>query len=163
MTNLKLTRVDNRYIHGQVSARLVRQFGISRIVLVSDLHAADPFMSELYQAMAIGFDVDVVSVAEAAQKWADGDYATERAIMLLWGTIADASATYNAGIRYDFLALANIPGEAGKLRVNDSCYINADEAAALRALAAAGVDVYFQALTDLPKTTLDDALRSTGL
>ena len=45
MNNLRITRVDNRYIHGQVSARLVRELNISKIVLISDIYALDPFMT----------------------------------------------------------------------------------------------------------------------
>mgnify|MGYP003331589868 FL=1 len=163
MTNLKLSRVDNRYIHGQVSARLVREFNISKILLISDAYAADPFMSELYKTMAIGFTVEVRSISDAANAWKSGEFKSEPALMLLWGTVSDACASYKAGINYDFISLANIPGDGGRIKVNNSCYINADEAELLKELSSLGVDVYFQAMTDLPKTTLDEALKITGL
>lgn len=163
MSNVKLARVDNRYIHGQVSARLVREFNISKIVLISDAYAEDPFMSELYKTMAIGFTVEVLSVAEASSAWKSGAFESESALMLLWGTVADAIASYKAGITFAFIALANIPGENGRVKVNNSCYINSEEAQSLKELQASGVDVYFQAMTDLPKTSLTEALNLTGL
>lgn len=163
MTNVRLSRVDNRYIHGQVSARLVREFEISKILLISDAYAADPFMSELYKTMAIGFSVDVMGIAEAAKNFNEGKFANEKSLMLLWGTIEDASATFNAGLKFNFISLANIPGENGRVKVNNSCYINQSEAIKLKELAKSGVDVYFQAMTDLPKTSLEEALSVTSL
>lgn len=163
MNNIKLVRVDNRFIHGQVSARLVREFNISKILLINDSLAQDPFMSEVYQTMAIGFTVDVLSIQDAATKWKAGEFSQEPAVMLLWGNINDAAATFEAGLTFNFIALANIPGESGKSAVNNSCYINADESAKLRTLSAEGVDVYFQAMTDMPKTTLEEALKITNL
>ena len=163
MVNLKVSRVDNRYIHGQVSARLVREFNISKILLISDAYAVDPFMSELYKTMAIGFTVEVRSISDAAAAWKSGEFENEPALMLLWGTVADAFASFEAGISFNFISLANIPGDGGRVKVNNSCYINAKEADLLKKLNKSGVDVYFQAMTDLPKTTLDQALKITSL
>lgn len=163
MNNIKLARVDNRYIHGQVSARLVRELGITKILLISDACAADPLMSELYELMAVDFGVDVLSLADAAEKCQAGAYDDEAALLLLWGNIADAVKSYEMGIHYGQLALANIPGNGNNVRVNNSCYINAEEAEQLKNLEKDGVEVYFQATTDIPKVSLADALKITKL
>lgn len=162
MSNIKLARVDNRYIHGQVNARLVREFNISKVLLISDMCAADPFMSQLYKSIAIGYSVDIMGVADAVEAWKSGVYANEK-IMLLWGNIQEAYDTYEAGLVYDFVALANMPGDVGKVQVNGTCYINETEADQLKSLSENGVDVYFQAMPDLPKVTLKEALDITKL
>lgn len=159
MNNLRITRVDNRYIHGQVSARLVRELNISKIVLISDIYALDPFMTELYQTMAIGFTVDVLSISEAIQKQKTGAWDAEPAVMFLFGTVDDANAAFRAGLKFFELMLANIPGGPGRVKINNSCYINAQEAQKLNELAKEGVAIYFQALTDMPKIALNEALK----
>ena len=161
--NIKLARVDNRYIHGQVSARLVRELGITKILLISDACAADPLMSELYKLMAVDFGVDVLSIQDAADKWREGAFNSEPALLLLWGNIGDAVKSYQMGMKYAELALANIPGNGNNIRVNNSCYITGDEAGELKKLSADGVEVYFQATTDIPKVSLDEALKITKL
>lgn len=161
MSNVKLTRVDNRYIHGQVNARLVREFKISRVLLISDTVAKDVFMSQLYKSIAIGYKVDILSVHKAVEAWNSGVYAGEN-IMLLWGNIKDAYDTFEAGLKYEALTLGNIPAAAGKLQVDKTCYIDETEADQLKSLAASGVDVYFQAMPDTQKTTLNEALQKTG-
>ena len=117
MSNVKVTRVDNRYIHGQVNARLVREFQISRVLLISDAVANDLFMSQLYKSIAIGYQVDILNVQKAVEVWNSGAYAGEN-IMLLWGNIKDAYDTFEAGLKYETLTLGNIPADAGKLQVD---------------------------------------------
>lgn len=160
MSNIKLSRVDNRYIHGQVNARLVREFSITKVLMISDATAKDPFMSQLYKSIAIGYTVDILGVADAVEAWNSGVYANDN-VMLLWGNIKDAYDTYQAGIQYPFIALANIPGDIGRVQVNGACYINETEADQLKSMAEDGVDVYFQAMPDLPKITLNEALEIT--
>lgn len=157
MDNIKLVRVDNRYIHGQVNARLVREFNISKVVMIADIYAKDPFMSSLYQSIAIGYSVDVLTIKDAVEAWNSGIYKGEN-VMLLWGNIKDAYETYKAGLKFDFMALANIPGDVGKVQVSPSCYINEKDAEYLKCMAEEGMDIYFQAMPDLPKVTLKDAL-----
>lgn len=157
-----MARVDNRYIHGQVNARLVREFNISKVVMISDMYAKDPFMSSLYKSIAIGYTVDILTIQEAVDAWNSGVYNCDN-VMLLWGNVKDAYETYEAGLKYEFLALANMPGDIGKVQVNVSCYINEKEADQLRSLDGNGVEIYFQAMPDMPKTTLKEALEITRL
>ena len=161
MSNIKVTRVDNRYIHGQVNARLVREYRISRVLLISDEVAKDMFMSQLYKSIAIGYKVDILSVQKAVEAWNSGVYAGEN-VMLLWGNIKSAYETFEAGLKYEVLTLGNIPADAGKVQVDKTCYINATEADQLKALNAGGVEVVFQAMPDTQKTTLSEALAKTG-
>lgn len=156
MSNVKVSRVDNRYIHGQVNARLVREFSISKVVMISDMYAKDPFMSQLYKSIAIGYSVDILTIQQAVEAWNSGVYQCE-SVMLLWGNIKDAYETYRAGLKYEFVSLANIPGDVGRVQVSPTCFINEVEADQLNSLEADGVEVFFQAMPDFPKVTLKEA------
>ncbi|EOH95560.1 PTS system mannose/fructose/N-acetylgalactosamine-transporter subunit IIB [Enterococcus pallens] len=162
MSNIKLSRVDNRYIHGQVNARLIKEYNITKVLMISDINAKDPFMSTLYKSVAIGYTVDILGIEDAVEAWNSGVYQTEN-MMLLWGNIKDAYDTLQAGLKFDFIALANIPGEVGAVQVNASCYISEKEADYLRSMNDEGVEIYFQAMPSLPKTTLEKALQITKL
>ena len=45
--SIRLVRVDDRLIHGQVVAVWLRSVGADRIVIVDDRVAADPFLVEV--------------------------------------------------------------------------------------------------------------------
>lgn len=161
MNSIKLTRVDNRYIHGQVNARMVREYKISCVLLISDQVASDPTMSQIYKSIAIGYRVEIMGINQAAQAWSTGAYENDN-VMLLWGNIDDAYETYRAGLKFPFLIIGNAPSAIGRKQVDKTCFIDETDADELRALATAGVDVYFQAMSDTPKTTLPEALAKTG-
>ncbi|HUM84469.1 MAG TPA: PTS sugar transporter subunit IIB [Lachnospiraceae bacterium] len=161
MGNIKVTRVDNRYIHGQVNARLVREYRITRVLLISDAVKKDLFMTQLYKSIAIGYQVDILGLKEASDAYNSGKYAKDN-IMLLWGNVPDAFETFQDGLKYSELVLGNMPADSGKKQVDKTCYMNKEEAEKLKMLEAAGVDVYFQAMPDTQKTTLKDALHKTG-
>lgn len=161
--NIKVARIDNRYVHGQVAARLIREFAITKVLVVSDLYAKDIFMSQLMKTMAFsGSTIDVLSVSDAVKLYNSGTYANDN-IMLLWGDVKSAHQTYTTGLKFDEMNIGNLPGGVNRKRVDKSNYIDAEDAALLRELAAQGVNIYFQNMPDLPKTSLPDALALTGL
>lgn len=161
--NLKVVRIDNRYVHGQVAARMIREFGITKVLVINDLYAKDMFMSQLMKTMSFtGATIDVLSIADTVSKWQEGEYSQEN-VMLLWGTVKDAYNTYRAGLMFDSLNVGNLPGGIGRVKVDKSNYIDAADAAMLKELAVSGVDVYFQNMPGNPKTSLEDALKITKL
>ncbi|MDL2220268.1 PTS sugar transporter subunit IIB [Eubacteriales bacterium OttesenSCG-928-N14] len=161
MSNIRYVRIDNRYVHGQVAARLVREYSITKVILINDAYAKDVFMSQLFKSVAFsGSTVDVVSVEDAVAGWNAGNYEKET-VMLLWGNVVDAHRTFMSGLKYEFLNVGNLGGGPGRERVNKSTYIDAQDAAQLKELADAGVEVYFQDMPDLPRTDLDEALKIT--
>ena len=163
MGNVKLVRIDNRYVHGQVAARLVREYSISKILLINDAYAKDLFMTQLFKTVALsGASVEVLTICDAVAQWQSGAFEGEN-VMLLWGTVQYAYDTYHAGLTFDELNIGNLPGGPGRERVDKSCYIDALDAAQLRELESKGVNVYFQGMPDLPKTSLSAALKITKL
>ncbi len=163
MSNIKAARIDNRYVHGQVVARLVREFNITRVLVISDLYAKDLFMSQLMKTMSFsGAVIDVLSVADTVSQWNEGKFEKDN-VMLIWGDVQSAYSTYKSGLKYEILNIGNLPGGPGRVKVDRSNYINAEDAEYLKKLAANGVDVYFQSMMDMPRTNLDEALKITNL
>ncbi len=160
---ISFVRVDCRYVHGQVGARLVREFNIKRIALVSDVIAKDPFMTQLYTSAGInGASIKVFSVEKAAKTYQDGGFDGAN-VMLLFGDVATAYRAYQAGIPYEMLDIGNAKGGANKLRIDQTTYITREEGEMLRQLGEKGVDVYFQAMPNSVKTTLESALKTINL
>lgn len=161
--NIKVARIDNRYVHGQVAARLIREFAITKVLVVSDLYAKDLFMSQLMKTMSFsGATIEVLTVADAVKLYNNGTFDNDN-VMLLWGDVKSAHQTYTSGLKFTRMNIGNLPGGVGRKRVDKSNYIDANDAALLKELASQGIDVYFQNMPDLPTTSLPDALKLTGL
>ncbi len=162
MADTKIARIDNRYIHGQVAARMTREYNISNIVLIDDMYASNDMMKQIFLlAVVPGVSIDVVSVNDAIANLNAGKYEGERN-MLIWGNVDTAYRTYQAGWKFDELNIGNLAGGIGRKQVDKSCYIDEKDANQLKELADLGVETVFQAMSDLPKTTLKEALSITG-
>ena len=163
MADVRIARIDNRYIHGQVAARITKEFNISKIVLVDDVYAKNEMMKKIFLLAVIpGTTIDIVTVEDAVANMKAGKYERERT-MLIWGNVDTAFRTYQAGWTFSELNIGNLGGGPGRKQVDKSCYIDEKDAEQLKELAQDGVEVVFQAMTDLPKTTLKEALKNTGL
>ena len=69
---LKLVRVDDRLIHGQVVAIWLKALGAKRIVIVDDKTAADEFLREILMLAAPpGVPVEVHDVAIGTERVRD--------------------------------------------------------------------------------------------
>ena len=160
---IAFVRVDCRYVHGQVGARLVREFGIHKIALVSDVIAKDAFMVQLYTAAGInGADIVVYTVEKALEAYQNGEF-NKQNVMLLFGDIDTAKRTYDAGVHFNSLNIGNAKGGTDKLRVDQTTYISLEEGKELLQLHKNGVDIYFQAMPNATKTSLEKALTTIGL
>ena len=119
-------------------------------------------MSQLMKTMSFsGATIEVLSIEDTIRQWNGGVFQKDN-VMLLWGNVKDAYTTYQAGLKFAFLNLGNLPGGPGRVRVDKSNYIDATDAELLKKLASEHVDVYFQNMPNLEKTTLQQALKITN-
>ena len=73
MSNIKLARVDDRLIHGQVVTNWVQYTNAKRIIIIDDATANDSFTSRII-AMAApqGVKVDIFTISQAIEKLQEG-------------------------------------------------------------------------------------------
>ena len=70
MSNVVMTRVDARLIHGQVAVRWTKVLQAKKIVVVDNKSAADDFLTELLLLAAPqGVTVQVMNEAKALEEW----------------------------------------------------------------------------------------------
>lgn len=67
MSEIVLTRIDDRLIHGQVMTSWVKVTGANKIIVVDDLVAKDDFIKSMLQmSMPPGLKLDTYTVTDAA-------------------------------------------------------------------------------------------------
>jgi PTS system mannose-specific IIB component/fructoselysine and glucoselysine-specific PTS system IIB component len=141
---IRLFRIDDRLIHGQVVVGWGQPLGVGFIVLVDDEVRVSDWEQDLYR-MGVPPEIDVIfaSATEAVERLAAWE-ADPRAGILLTGDI-DAMATLCDGTgRVAAVNLGGMHHRAGRSERLRYVYLTADEAAKLRRLSAGGVRVTAQ-------------------
>jgi len=138
---IRLCRIDDRLIHGQVVLGWARALGVADIVLVDDAVAASAWEQDLYRmAVPPEMQVEFVSTEQARQKlpaWRQGALD----VLLLTGDI-ETMARLLAGVpQPPAVNLGGIHHRAGRTERLPYIYLSDQELAALRELEASGVRV----------------------
>ena len=143
--SIRLCRIDDRLIHGQVVLGWARSLGIQDIVLVDDDVAASPWEQDLYR-MAVPPEVRVefFRVAEARahlHEWKTGPVA----VLILTGKIESmADLLTGAEDAAGSVNLGGIHYRAGRTERLPYVYLSDEELLRLRSLRDAGVAVTAQ-------------------
>ncbi len=136
-------RVDDRLIHGQVIAIWARQQRFTRVAVVDDGVAADPFMRDvLTLAAPPGLAVEVLSLPAALARLPA--LGLEKATtMVLVKAPPVAEALYRGGVRFPRLNVGGVGGAPGRRNVWKNIALSVDELASLERLHAQGVAITF--------------------
>ncbi len=136
-------RVDDRLIHGQVIAIWCRHQRFTRVVVVDDGVAADPFMRDvLTLAAPPGLAVDVLALSDAlaALRECRSD---RRTTMVLVKAPAMAEALYAGGVTFRRLNVGGVGGGPGRHNVWKNIALSDGELASLERLHEQGVAITF--------------------
>ena len=146
--SLRLVRIDDRLIHGQVVAVWLRALGAQRIVIVDDATARDPFLSEvLTLAAPQGVPVEVHAVAEGAVRLIELARAPEP-VMVLARSPRTVLGLRQAGVPIEVVDLGGMGSGPGRRRLHKTISVSPDELRELRELEQLGTRVEIQIVAD---------------
>jgi mannose/fructose/N-acetylgalactosamine-specific phosphotransferase system component IIB len=146
--SLRLVRIDDRLIHGQVVAVWLRALGAQRIVIVDDATARDPFLSEvLTLAAPQGVPVEVHAVAEGAVRLIELA-ATPEPVMVLARSPRTILGLRQAGVPIEVVDLGGMGSGPGRKRLHKTISASPDEFRELRELEQLGTRVEVQIVAD---------------
>ncbi|HOX26692.1 MAG TPA: PTS sugar transporter subunit IIB [Candidatus Krumholzibacteria bacterium] len=159
--NLVLARIDDRFIHGQVTVGWGQRLQPDLILLANDEIAADPWQARVYAAtVPPQVTVSVRGLGAAAAALRDPAAALpghERAI-LLTGSPADMHALVAFGVALDRVNVGGMHFQAGKLEMLPGLYVDRDDLANFRTLLRRGVRLAVQAVPGGREVLVDDGL-----
>ena len=130
---IKLFRIDERLLHGQVVVGWGQRLGIAFYIVVDDLLVESEWEQELYASgLPAGTEVSFVSVADAIRRFPELDAQAGQGALLTRGTTAMRNLA-DAGLLTDRrVNIGGLHSETGRRRVLDYVYLKADEAEDLR-------------------------------
>lgn len=156
--SLRLVRIDDRLIHGQVVAGWLRALGAQRIVIVDDDTARDEFLREvLTLAAPQGVPVEVCDVAGGAARCI-GLAGTSEQVIVLARSPRTVLALRRAGVPIGVVDLGGMGGGPGRKRLHRTISVSPDELRELRELEQLGTRVEIQIVADdrpIPFHSLD--------
>lgn len=155
--SIVLARIDDRYIHGQVTVGWHQRLRPHRIVLANDAIAGDAWRSRVYaQAVPPRTEVAILSVAVAAE-WLCTAPATLRTL-LLTGSPADMHELLIRGVPLTEINVGGMHYSAGKPELLPFVYVDRGDLEAFAALLAAGCTLRAQQVPGGKATILDRGL-----
>jgi D-glucosaminate-specific PTS system IIB component len=156
--SLRLVRIDDRLIHGQVVAGWLRALGARRIVIVDDATARDEFLREvLTLAAPQGVPVEVCDVAAGATRCIELA-ATPEPVMVLVRSPRTVLSLRQAGVPIEIVDLGGMGAGPGRRRLHKTISVSPDEIREMRELEQLGTRVEIQIVADdrpIPFGSLD--------
>lgn len=158
---LKLVRIDDRLIHGQVAIGWTSNTGANTIFVANDEAQKDRIKAmALDMAKPTGVKLYIRSMAESGpivEKFASAQKAQ---VLVLVRTVKDALilAKESGGV-VKSINVGGLRFEEGKRKLNDFISVSDQDVADLHELQAMGVELDFRMLPRDKKQTLDDLLK----
>jgi len=138
---LKLVRVDDRLIHGQVVAIWLKALGARRIVIVDDKTARDDFLREILELAAPpGVPVEVHDLERGTERVRQLTTDPEPIFVLMRSPIT-AVKLREAGIEFPLLNVGGIGAGPGRKPLYRNISASPEEREAMRQLEAMGTRV----------------------
>ncbi len=157
--SIKMIRVDDRLIHGQVVMRWTRTIGANLILVPNDKVAKDPLQQSLMRMAApTGVQVELLPVAEAAQKLISGLW-SQKSLFIIVRDPIDLLRLVDAGLMIEVVNIGNASGGTGKVRLSKVVHASPDELEAWKTLDAKGIKLEAQALPGEGKTNINQVLQ----
>jgi PTS system mannose-specific IIB component len=146
--SLRLVRIDDRLIHGQVVAGWLRALGAQRIVIVDDATARDEFLREvLTLAAPQGVPVEVYDVAAGAARCIELA-ATPEPVIVLARSPRTILGLRQAGVPIQVVDLGGMGAGPGRRRIHKTISVSPDEIRELREIERLGTRVEIQIVVD---------------
>jgi mannose/fructose/N-acetylgalactosamine-specific phosphotransferase system component IIB len=147
---VKLARIDDRLIHGQVILGWVPAVKPDRIVVANDRVAGSDWERKFYSScVPPEVNVSFASVAEAARQIAGDLYQREQLIVLL-ESAQDTLAFIAAGIDLKEVNVGGLHYREGSVELLPFVFLIHEERAALRELVKRGVTLFAQDVPSNP-------------
>ena len=144
MPNILLTRIDNRLIHGQAGVTWTKTLGANLLLVANDAVANDPMQQKLMAvtAKSSGTGVRFFSLEKTAAIISKA--APEQKIFIICKTPADVRYLVEHGVPIKDLNVGNMHFSEGKRAISKKVYVDDNDYADLKAIEAAGVNVFIQ-------------------
>lgn len=159
---IKMVRIDERLIHGQVAMIWSKQLGVDRIIVVNDKAAADPILSSTLKMAAPDSVKVIILDKEKAKTLLNDPRAASLKILVVVNSPADALFVAETipgvpKVNLGNYGRADLSGEPRE-KMNDNIFLNTKDREQLKAIIDLGITTEYQLVPDQPITDMKTIL-----
>ncbi|MEQ7304074.1 PTS system mannose/fructose/N-acetylgalactosamine-transporter subunit IIB [Enterococcus avium] len=156
MSEIVLTRIDDRLIHGQVMTAWVKKTRANQILIIDDEVAKDDFMSEILKMSApAGIDIVVKGLEDAVTFLNTQE--NKRLIILVKAPVT-IDTIVEKGIAIDKLVVGGMGAKANRRVLYKNISASDEERATFKKLIDRGIPVVIHIIPDQKETDLSKYL-----
>ncbi|MBP1040685.1 PTS sugar transporter subunit IIB [Vagococcus sp. BWB3-3] len=156
---IKLARIDDRLIHGQVSTVWAKEAGAERIIVVSEEVCQDDIRKTLVkQAAPPGIKVNVVNVEKAIKVFHNPKYQAET-VFYLFTNPSEVLALVKGGVPLTTINIGGMQFKTGRTQITKAVSVSQVDIAAFRELKALKVELDYRVVASDPKVDFEAKLK----
>ena len=158
---IKMVRIDDRLIHGQVAVVWSKQLGIDRIVVANDSVANNQVQAAtLKMAAPSNVKCNIMTVTDACDVLSD-PRSKDMKVLVITNNPADARAVCERALDIELFDVGNyglVAGAAGKRKIADTFYVDDEDTVNLKAIVDLGIPAVYQLVPTIPAKQLSELL-----
>ncbi|MGO2696141.1 mannose/fructose/sorbose PTS transporter subunit IIB [Bavariicoccus seileri] len=159
---VKLVRIDDRLIHGQVATVWTKASRINRILVVNDAVSKDSLRKALLsQAAPPGVRVNVIPISKMIAIWNDPVFNSFKA-MLLFTNPHDVKTVVEGGVEISSVNIGSMSFAEGKKMITNAIAVDQQDADAFRFLAERGITLEIRKVVADSRINLLPILKKEG-
>ena len=155
---IKLLRIDDRLVHGQVALTWTPSLGADCLVVANDKAATDEFLKmTMSLAKPAGAKLLIKSLADTVTFLSD-ERSRSMKVFVLVNSVADAAFLVNAIEEMQSINFGGIRGKEGARLISKAIAVNDDDIAIIRQLVAKGVELEIRQVPTDKKQAVQDLI-----
>ncbi|GAA2914915.1 mannose/fructose/sorbose PTS transporter subunit IIB [Enterococcus pseudoavium] len=159
---IKLARIDDRLIHGQVATVWAKEAGAKRIIVVSKEVANDEIRKTLVkQAAPPGIKVNIVDPEKAVKVYNNPKYVDET-VFYLFTNPMEVLEMVQLNVPIKSINIGGMQFKTGRTQVTKAVSVDQTEVDAFRSLEKAGVELDLRVVATDPKGNFEEKLKEAG-
>ncbi len=163
MMDLRLVRVDDRFIHGQILEAWIPYLGADGVIIVNDRLSSDEFQKSIMEmALPDRIRFKVSSVDDVPRLEGDTLFKDKRVLVIV-SSLVDAFNIYNKGITFNRLNIGNLKVHDGSYQLSFSVWVNNKDIEIIKSLISKGVYVAVQSVPREREINAKDILQMIKL
>ncbi len=159
MSDIVLTRIDFRLIHGQVITKWLKRVSANKIVVVDDTLYNDEFMRDIYVMSAPpGVPVEVYSEEEAIKTWNEDKWGNSKTLLLF----KDVETTYNVitkGLEIKDIQVGGLGSGPGKKKIYGPISMDETDYTQLNKLHEQGINIQLHQVPEEQAMSFDRVIK----
>lgn len=156
---IKLIRIDNRLIHGQVTEGWSKFLNIDRIIVSNDDAINNPQQIAIFKmVIPAEINLDVLSIKETAKKFVEFEESPEK-ILILFYDCCDVLKFLQLGAKPKSINIGCTHYQEGKKKITETVYMDGSDIECFKKILEYGIELELRTVPGEEKKLFQDIIK----